>query len=181
MRTAVLSRELLSTEDCRAATASSSATATQQPATATPLPASTSWGANGTSCQRLLICAMCPTSNVPAWLADTATRAFRKYRMVTTVLTLVSYLLTYLLCSCRSHSSKLRSSTLWYALWCKLARCIGTTCGRPWRKTPHSPHPTFSQLVELKTGETYNGNLVSCDNFMNIHLRDVIITSKVRI
>lgn len=36
-----------------------------------------------------------------------------------------------------------------------------------------------SQLVELKTGETYNGNLVSCDNFMNVNLRDVIITSKV--
>ena len=37
----------------------------------------------------------------------------------------------------------------------------------------------LSQLVELKTGETYNGNLVSCDNFMNVNLRDVIITSKV--
>jgi len=33
--------------------------------------------------------------------------------------------------------------------------------------------------VELKNGETYNGNLVSCDNFMNIHLRDVICTSRV--
>ncbi|CAF1433300.1 unnamed protein product [Adineta ricciae] len=36
-------------------------------------------------------------------------------------------------------------------------------------------HP---MLIELKNGETYNGNLVSCDNFMNIHLRDVICTSR---
>ncbi len=33
--------------------------------------------------------------------------------------------------------------------------------------------------MELKNGETYNGNLMSCDNFMNIHLRDVICTSRV--
>lgn len=36
------------------------------------------------------------------------------------------------------------------------------------------------QLVELKNGETYNGHLVNCDNWMNIHLRDVICTSRVR-
>lgn len=36
-------------------------------------------------------------------------------------------------------------------------------------------HP---MLVELKTGETYNGNLVAVDTWMNIHLRDVICTSK---
>ena len=36
------------------------------------------------------------------------------------------------------------------------------------------------QLVELKNGETYNGNLVSCDTWMNLHLREVICTSKVR-
>jgi hypothetical protein len=35
------------------------------------------------------------------------------------------------------------------------------------------------QLVELKNGETYNGHLVSCDNWMNINLREVICTSKV--
>ncbi len=35
--------------------------------------------------------------------------------------------------------------------------------------------------MELKNGETYNGHLMSCDNFMNIHLRDVICTSRVRI
>jgi small nuclear ribonucleoprotein (snRNP)-like protein len=38
---------------------------------------------------------------------------------------------------------------------------------------------TFLQLVELKNGETYNGHLVNCDTWMNIHLREVICTSKV--
>ncbi|CDZ97015.1 Small nuclear ribonucleoprotein (snRNP) [Phaffia rhodozyma] len=32
-------------------------------------------------------------------------------------------------------------------------------------------------LVELKNGETFNGHLVSCDNFMNIILREVFQTS----
>ncbi|RWS18210.1 hypothetical protein B4U80_02354, partial [Leptotrombidium deliense] len=36
-------------------------------------------------------------------------------------------------------------------------------------------HP---MLVELKNGETFNGHLVSCDNWMNIHLREVICTSR---
>lgn len=36
------------------------------------------------------------------------------------------------------------------------------------------------QLVELKNGETYNGHLVSCDNWMNVNLREVICTSRVR-
>lgn len=36
-------------------------------------------------------------------------------------------------------------------------------------------HP---MLVELKNGETYNGHLVSCDNWMNIQLREVILTSR---
>ncbi|KAI9221821.1 hypothetical protein BC828DRAFT_379995 [Blastocladiella britannica] len=31
--------------------------------------------------------------------------------------------------------------------------------------------------VELKNGESYNGTLVNCDNFMNLNLRDVICTS----
>ncbi|KAJ3107408.1 RNA processing protein [Phlyctochytrium bullatum] len=35
-------------------------------------------------------------------------------------------------------------------------------------------HP---MLVELKNGETYNGHLDNCDNFMNINLREVICTS----
>ncbi|UYV80317.1 LSM4 [Cordylochernes scorpioides] len=34
------------------------------------------------------------------------------------------------------------------------------------------------QLVELKNGETYNGHLVNCDNWMNINLREVICTSR---
>lgn len=33
-------------------------------------------------------------------------------------------------------------------------------------------------LVELKNGETYNGHLVTCDNWMNINLREVICTSR---
>uniref|UniRef100_A0A1X7TNS0 U6 snRNA-associated Sm-like protein LSm4 n=2 Tax=Amphimedon queenslandica TaxID=400682 RepID=A0A1X7TNS0_AMPQE len=33
-------------------------------------------------------------------------------------------------------------------------------------------------LVELKNGETYNGHLVSCDNWMNIQLKEVICTSR---
>ncbi|KAI8015781.1 hypothetical protein LOK49_LG05G01946 [Camellia lanceoleosa] len=32
--------------------------------------------------------------------------------------------------------------------------------------------------VELKNGETYNGQLVNYDTWMNIHLCDVICTSK---
>ncbi|KAJ2767370.1 hypothetical protein IWQ57_003975, partial [Coemansia nantahalensis] len=32
-------------------------------------------------------------------------------------------------------------------------------------------------LVELKNGETYNGHLEKCDNFMNITLREVIQTA----
>ncbi|CAP31966.1 Protein CBR-LSM-4 [Caenorhabditis briggsae] len=36
-------------------------------------------------------------------------------------------------------------------------------------------HP---MLVELKNGETYNGHLKACDAWMNIHLVDVIFTSK---
>lgn len=39
--------------------------------------------------------------------------------------------------------------------------------------------PVSCQLVELKNGETYNGHLVSCDNWMNINLREVICTSRV--
>ncbi|KAH0908606.1 hypothetical protein HID58_031927 [Brassica napus] len=35
-----------------------------------------------------------------------------------------------------------------------------------------------AELVELKNGETYNGHLVNCDTWMNIHLREVICTSK---
>lgn len=62
------------------------------------------------------------------------------------------------------------------------ARCVSPTyvvpcraaCLRVWRAAWRA------QLVELKNGETYNGNLVLCDSWMNIHLREVICTSKVR-
>lgn len=36
-------------------------------------------------------------------------------------------------------------------------------------------------LIELKNGDTYNGRLVSCNIYMNIVLKDVICTSKVRL
>ena len=36
-----------------------------------------------------------------------------------------------------------------------------------------------AQLLELKNGETYNGHMVACDSWMNVHLREVICTSKV--
>lgn len=39
-------------------------------------------------------------------------------------------------------------------------------------------HP---MLIELKNGDTYNGRLVSCNVYMNICLKDVICTSKVRL
>jgi small nuclear ribonucleoprotein (snRNP)-like protein len=37
----------------------------------------------------------------------------------------------------------------------------------------------FCQLVEVKSGETYNGHLENCDSWMNINLKDVICTSRV--
>ncbi|ETV73554.1 hypothetical protein H257_11681 [Aphanomyces astaci] len=33
-------------------------------------------------------------------------------------------------------------------------------------------------LVELKSGDTYNGQLVNCDTWMNINLKEVICTAK---
>ena len=42
---------------------------------------------------------------------------------------------------------------------------LKTSCGHP-------------MLVELKNGETYNGTLVSCDTWMNVHLKEVICTSR---
>ena len=41
------------------------------------------------------------------------------------------------------------------------------------------PVHVWMQLVELKNGETYNGHLANCDNWMNIQLKDVICTSRV--
>ncbi len=43
-------------------------------------------------------------------------------------------------------------------------------------RPPRPPSPP--QLVELKSGETYNGHLVQCDSWMNMHLREVICTSR---
>ncbi|BFZ55427.1 hypothetical protein PYCC9005_002468 [Savitreella phatthalungensis] len=36
-------------------------------------------------------------------------------------------------------------------------------------------HP---MLVELKSGETFNGHLLQCDNYMNLTLREVIQTNR---
>ena len=33
-------------------------------------------------------------------------------------------------------------------------------------------------MVELKNGETYNGHLEACDNWMNLHLREIICTER---
>merc|ERR1711985_125707 len=33
-------------------------------------------------------------------------------------------------------------------------------------------------LTELKNGETYNGTLFACDNWMNLHLKSVILSTK---
>jgi len=40
-----------------------------------------------------------------------------------------------------------------------------------------STNDALPQLVELKSGETYNGHMVDCDTFMNVTLRDVYLTS----
>uniref|UniRef100_A0A8I3PFV6 U6 snRNA-associated Sm-like protein LSm4 n=2 Tax=Canis lupus familiaris TaxID=9615 RepID=A0A8I3PFV6_CANLF len=58
-------------------------------------------------------------------------------------------------------------------------KALFTNLGR--RKLPLSLLKTAQNhpmLVELKNGETYNGHLVSCDNWMNINLREVICTSR---
>ena len=36
----------------------------------------------------------------------------------------------------------------------------------------------YPMLLDLKNGKTYNGHLFSCDNWMNINLREVICTSR---
>eukprot|EP00919_Chromeraceae_sp_WS-2016_P063015 GHVR01149148.1.p1 GENE.GHVR01149148.1~~GHVR01149148.1.p1 ORF type:complete len:131 (+),score=31.47 GHVR01149148.1:75-467(+) len=41
-------------------------------------------------------------------------------------------------------------------------------------RTSHS-HP---MMVELKNGETYSGVLAASDGFMNLHMRDVVCTSR---
>lgn len=48
------------------------------------------------------------------------------------------------------------------------------------RKTSRWFVYALTQLVELKNGETFNGHLVACDNFMNITLKEVYQTSSVR-
>jgi len=38
---------------------------------------------------------------------------------------------------------------------------------------------SYFKIIELKNGETYNGTLAKSDGFMNMQLKDVIITSPV--
>jgi U6 snRNA-associated Sm-like protein LSm4 len=53
----------------------------------------------------------------------------------------------------------------------------------PLTSTPPEPTPTAHpppahQLIELKSGDTYNGNLIASDSFMNLSLKDVVCTSR---
>ena len=57
------------------------------------------------------------------------------------------------------------------SLWCALFLS-------PLKRLTHCHlHFVSTQLVELKNGETFNGHLINCDNFMNIMLREVYQTS----
>ena len=57
--------------------------------------------------------------------------------------------------------------------------CGRAAVARLWPPLTRLPPPP-AQLVELKSGETFNGTLDLCDNFMNLTLRDVYQTSSVR-
>ena len=70
---------------------------------------------------------------------------------------------------CRSRCCEPRRATRW--------------CARAPRAAPSHckltrPCSRARQLVELKNGETFNGTLDSCDNWMNIKLKEVICTSR---
>lgn len=76
------------------------------------------------------------------------------------------------------------SSLLLYLLLSRpppVSNAIIHSCSIPPRPTLLSGlsiHPTaHNQLVELKNGETFNGHLAACDNFMNLILREVFQTS----
>lgn len=73
-------------------------------------------------------------------------------------------------CSYLYHCYGRPKTTLWYVL------------RAPYQKMGEVPLfiVVLSQLVELKNGDTYNGHLVNCDTYMNINLKEVICTSKVR-
>ena len=55
--------------------------------------------------------------------------------------------------------------------------CILTTNKSTATALPHQKKTRVAQLVELKNGETYNGTLNTIDNWMNLALRDVTLTS----
>ena len=93
---------------------------------------------------------------------------------------------------CRSCCSRRRRNTPWCVVWLfswqsdGARTCRGAGSGRGVRRRRSlarrrtRTNATLSQLVELKNGETYNGHMVQCDSWMNVHLREVICTSKAR-
>jgi hypothetical protein len=61
---------------------------------------------------------------------------------------------------------------------CRTKQAYGVRLFSTRRKDSLIVTRTFpAQLVELKNGETFNGHLINCDNFMNITLREVYQTS----
>ncbi len=60
---------------------------------------------------------------------------------------------------------------------------VGDPAGSPfpWDQSPADAALLTLQLIEVKTGETYNGHMLLCDSWMNVHLREVICTSKASV
>lgn len=54
--------------------------------------------------------------------------------------------------------------------WSEVTLHCALTC-----KTDEDSH--LAKLVELKSGETFNGHLIACDNFMNLTLKEAYQTS----
>lgn len=69
------------------------------------------------------------------------------------------------------------------ALFVLIVTLVATWTDQRGQKERHSRVIIIFQLnpklVEVKTGETYNGTLQSCDMWMNLHLTEVILTSAV--
>ena len=72
--------------------------------------------------------------------------------------------------SSRSPSSRRRKTSPWCAF-------PPLSLPSPSPRPLTNPRALPTQLVELKNGETFNGHLVNCDNFMNITLREVYQTN----
>lgn len=54
----------------------------------------------------------------------------------------------------------------------------GLSCRLLFSRSACPPCLAPPQLVELKNGETYNGHLATCDTWMNLHLQEVVCTSR---